>query len=565
MCDRCVGLHNKAVCAVCYFRHWTGGKACFRCVQNKRRFERQKYGYFCKTCYYDVSQAGREEALREESLSYEVARNSKDERPNGKEPAIQGLLNFLPGDPNTDVPLAVYAAQPEYLAPIHCRICLADCTAAPANASAASLGCKDLHYETGVHPHVAAHVSAAHGMDVFAYRKHVMTQEVRNFPQPVPSQVLRTRLTAFKQLQTDADFAQGVCACCARARRQKDLVVATFVSENAEEPPSWLGWSAEAWRKHRRLWWNQVNETLNVEQYLKTYFLADGRVADAEAARLKADDDLEEQPADAHHIAQQRLAASWYDRVIRWRNCLREDLRSDGVAAPGAPEDRWMLYRGGILLDGCAQDVRCHLCTECSTAFRNRLLTGKPQVRLPLVARARGMWQGPEPEVIRSLSYAERRILRLARVYTTIKRVSKGAAIWAKDNEAALPQYTTRNAVAYAQDPDAVLLAVGLMPAQLKTDLLVQFEGSDKSIIAKDILRRKPQKFNEFPPFLLVPSSSSFSRLLSVSFLFFVFLYSSSLFFPALLFSSFLFSLLLFSSLLFRARYPPKHSRAGTL
>ena len=397
----------------------------------------------------------------------------------------------MPGDPNTDLPLPAYSAQPEYLAPIHCRICLADCTTAPDNALAASLGYARTHNETGVHPHVAAHASAEHGMDVYAYRKHVMTQEVRNFPQPVPSQVLRTRLTAFKQLQTDADFAQGVCACCVRARRQKDLIVATFVSENCDESPPWLEWTAEAWRKHRQLWWNQVNKVLNVEHYLSTFFIADGRVADAEAARLKADDNLKGQPADAHYITQQRLATFWYDRVARWRNCLREDLRFDGVAAPGAPDDRWMLHRGGIVLDGSVQDVRCHLCTDCSTAFRHRLQNGKPLVRMPLVARANGLWQGPEPEVIRNLSYAERRILRLARVYTTVKRVSKGAAIWAKDNEAALPQYTTRNTVSYAQDPDAVLLTVGLMPAELKTDLLVQFEGSDKSIIAKDIFSMK--------------------------------------------------------------------------
>ena len=52
---------------------------------------------------------------------------------------------------------------------------------------------------------------------------------------------------------------------------------------------------------------------------------------------------------------------------------------------------------------------------------------------MPLRARARGLWQGPEPEAIKRLTYAERRILRLARVYVTVKRVSKHIAAWAKD------------------------------------------------------------------------------------------------------------------------------------
>ena len=52
---------------------------------------------------------------------------SRDEAPTGTEPALQGLLNWLPADP-TAPPLPAYSATPEALSPLHCRLCLADCS-----------------------------------------------------------------------------------------------------------------------------------------------------------------------------------------------------------------------------------------------------------------------------------------------------------------------------------------------------------------------------------------------------------------------------------------------------
>ena len=106
---------------------------------------------------------------------------------------------------------------------------------------------------------------------------------------------------------------------------------------------------------------------------------------------------------------------------------------------------------------------------------------------MPPRARARGLWQGPEPEEIRVLSYTSRRILRLARVYACVKRVLPNVVPWTGDNEKARPQYTTRNTVAYAQDPDAVLQVLCLTPEDLCKDMYVQFEGADKTAISKDV------------------------------------------------------------------------------
>ena len=89
--------------------------------------------------------------------------------------------------------------------------------------------------------------------------------------------------------------------------------------------------------------------------------------------------------------------------------------------------------------------------------------------------------------MIRVLTYAERRVLRLARLYQTVKRISAHIAPYAAGNEEALPQYTTGNTVAFAQDPEAITLCLCLNPEQLADDLFIQFEGAKE-----DALRKAP-------------------------------------------------------------------------
>ena len=42
---------------------------------------------------------------------------------------------------------------------------------------------------------------------------------------------------------------------------------------------------------------------------------------------------------------------------------------------------------------------------------------------MPLVARANGLWRGPEPDELRSLTFCEAKVIDLARVYVSVKRV----------------------------------------------------------------------------------------------------------------------------------------------
>jgi hypothetical protein len=111
---------------------------------------------------------------------------------------------------------------------------------------------------------------------------------------------------------------------------------------------------------------------------------------------------------------------------------------------------------------------------------------GAPATKMPVKARANGLWGGPEPEEIRRLTYAGRRVLRLARLYASIKRVLGKDAPWAKGHGAALPQYSTRNVIAFAQDPDTAIRVLCLAPCELAQDLYVQFEGSDRDAVARE-------------------------------------------------------------------------------
>ena len=109
-CGRCADLHGQVVCSACWLLHW--GKRCFNCgaAAPKNLMRGVGYGKFCVGCAMVYSHAGREEALREEAAAYDDARD-RDEAPTGTEPALQGLLNWLPADP-TAPPLPAYSATP---------------------------------------------------------------------------------------------------------------------------------------------------------------------------------------------------------------------------------------------------------------------------------------------------------------------------------------------------------------------------------------------------------------------------------------------------------------------
>ena len=79
-----------------------------------------------------------------------------------------------------------------------------------------------------------------------------------------------------------------------------------------------------------------------------------------------------------------------------------------------------------------------------------------------------------------------RRIVNLARVHVSVKRLMRKYAPWAHKDERALPQYHTRNVICYPQDPDAALQTVCVVPEHLVQILMVQFVGSDPSVVSSE-------------------------------------------------------------------------------
>ena len=110
------------------------------------------------------------------------------------------------------------------------------------------------------------------------------------------------------------------------------LTLATFPAATSPHPPAWLGWTSTEWQAVRTTWFAQVGAVLDTEVHLKTYFLADQRVGQAEMER-------DAEPSNAETFAPD----AWYDRDLRWRDNMRRDLIADVVPAPGRPGQWWML------------------------------------------------------------------------------------------------------------------------------------------------------------------------------------------------------------------------------
>ena len=311
-----------------------------------------------------------------------------------------------------------------------------------------------------------------------AHRRDVLERVAAEAPAPVTAQIIRARLTAFKEQMSHQNYTEGVCACCARSKRQSKLTRVDLPACDAAEPPDWLGWTTEQWVRNRAAWWSQVDTELNIDKYLDVHFHAAERLEQAVADRDLARESAVEHPKDEDAQHKLKMCILWSARVAAWREHLHADLVADSIPAPGHATSRWLLFKGGIHLDTEGSTVTCDLCNSCRTALSHKSYQDDSAVKMPPYARARGLWNGPEPVELKVLTYTERRVLRLARVYQTVKRISSHLVPWAKTSLTALPQYTTRNVVAYAQDPDAVTRVLCLTPEQLAKDIYVQFEGT---------------------------------------------------------------------------------------
>ena len=118
-------------------------------------------------------------------------------------------------------------------------------------------------------------------------------------------------------------------------------------------------------------------------------------------------------------------ARSWKRRVECWVVNLRRDLESDSLLAPGQSDRRWLLFQSSsVTRDTCSGNFSCALRKRCARALSRVSGSRKePQVQMPDVARANGMWHGPDVKELKALTYCEGKVINLARVYVSIKRV----------------------------------------------------------------------------------------------------------------------------------------------
>ena len=86
---------------------------------------------------------------------------------------------------------------------------------------------------------------------------------------------------------------------------------------------------------------------------------------------------------------------------------------------------------------------------------------------MPELARANGLWRGPDPEELSDLSYAETKVINLARVYVSVKRIFLDRRSYARTTDSEAPRYHQKNVVAFPQNPDAALRAIGMSPENL--------------------------------------------------------------------------------------------------
>ena len=189
---------------------------------------------------------------------------------------------------------------------------------------------------------------------------------------------------------------------------------------------------------HREPWLQQVDELFDIENYLRNFFNVDAKLdtADREIHTFDASSNVK-----STCFATLDAARSWWKRVNTWGENLRRDLRADSVPAPGLAGRRWLLFPSESLqIDDHTGEIRCLLCRKCAASLSS-LDEQKPKTKMPMQARANGLWHGPQPDELADLSYAEAKVINLARMYVSVKRVFLDRSSYARTNAAEAPMY----------------------------------------------------------------------------------------------------------------------------
>ena len=206
-------------------------------------------------------------------------------------------------------------------------------------------------------------------------------------------------------------------------KRRCKLFQVVFPARSSNQAPPWLEWSDDEWLQHRNDWYTQLDEIYDIRKYMDNFFLTETHLQSAarEVAACSPESKLNSS------FAGVEAAMAWQRRVQQWEQNLLQDLQRDSVQAPGSADVRWLFFRSSSLQvstdDGGA--ISCSLCKLCRSALRRVKGDAKksPHVRMPEYARANGLWHGPDPEELRELSYAECKVINLARIYVSVKRI----------------------------------------------------------------------------------------------------------------------------------------------
>ena len=230
-------------------------------------------------------------------------------------------------------------------------------------------------------------------------------------------------------------------------KRQGKLFQVVFPARSSDTVPSWLPWSHDEWISHRAAWFAQLDEVFDIENYLSNFFHVEqhATAAGKEVLAFAQGRDTDSSFPTVH------AAEAWQRRVHTWVANLRHDLRQDSVPAPSSGDTHWLLFRGSNMqIHPDTGAIFCSLCKHCIEPLRRVEGSRKrPHVTMPAQARANGMWHGPDPPELQDLSYAECKVINLARIYVSVKRVFLDRSSYARTTKSETPLYHQSNVVAY--------------------------------------------------------------------------------------------------------------------
>ena len=133
-----------------------------------------------------------------------------------------------------------------------------------------------------------------------------------------------------------------------------------------------------------------------MNNYLRDIFQVEEKLRNAEK-EVAAFDNGSDFTSDFEDVA---AARAWFRRVQQFGHNMLRDLKEDALPAPGRPHERWLLYASAdVSVNSGNGSIRCQLCNKCRASLS--VVNGKdkkPDVKMPVLARANGLWHGPDPE-----------------------------------------------------------------------------------------------------------------------------------------------------------------------